>query len=85
MSWPGSFDPSIQELASYKGGEAFGFEARVDGELAAACWFWAGERYKTGNFWPLRDDEAKLVQIATAERFRGRGIAPGSSRSPRLG
>src|SRR5690242_8938983 len=67
-------DPCLQELAGYAGEGAFGFEARVDGELAAACWFWVGDRYKTRNFWPLRDDEAKLVQIATAERFRGRGI-----------
>jgi GNAT superfamily N-acetyltransferase len=69
-------DPGLRDLASYAGSEAFGFEARVDGVLAAACWFWVGERYKTRNFWPLHADEAKLVQITTAERFRGRRIAP---------
>jgi len=69
-------DLALRGLAEYAGPDAFGFEARVDGSLAAACWFWAGERYKSRNFWPLQADEAKLIQITTAEQFRGRGIAP---------
>jgi len=69
-------DPALRGLAGFAGPEAFGFAARSDGELAAACWFWAGERYRTRNFWPLRSDEAKLVEIVAAERFRGRGIGP---------
>ncbi len=71
-----STDPSLRELASYGKEGAQGFATFVDGELAAACWYWAGETYKTRNFWPLREGEAKLVEIATAKRFRGRGIAP---------
>ena len=63
-------DPDLRELADYGGEGSFGFEARVDGELVAACWYWAGERYRTRNFWPLGDDEAKRLagNAATANR-----------------
>lgn len=69
-------DPILRYLAQFGQEGAQGFGAWVNGELAAACWYWAGETYKKRNFWPLLDDEAKLVEIATAKRFRGRGIAP---------
>ncbi len=70
-----SGDAELREMVEYAGPEAFGFGVWVEGELAAACWYWVGERYRTRGFWPLGEDEAKLVQIATAHRFRGRGIA----------
>jgi ribosomal protein S18 acetylase RimI-like enzyme len=69
-----STDPEIRALHEYAGNEAHGFGAWVDGALACVCWFWTGERYRRRNFWPLQDDEAKLVQISTAVRFQGRGI-----------
>jgi ribosomal protein S18 acetylase RimI-like enzyme len=70
-----SDSPELRELTDYGGEGAHGFGAWVDGHLAAACWFWVGERYKNHQVWPLADKEAKLVRIATCERFRGRGIA----------
>jgi ribosomal protein S18 acetylase RimI-like enzyme len=68
-------DPALRSLAQYAGDEAFGFGAWDNGKLAAVCWFWAGKRYQTRNFWPLLTHEAKLVQITTSTACRGRGIA----------
>lgn len=68
---------AIRNLVAYDQREfAFGFGARVKDILVAACWFWAGRTYRKRNFWPLKEDEAKLVQISTHENFRGRGYAP---------
>ena len=68
---------AIRNLAAYYEREfAFGFGARMKDTLVAACWFWAGSTYKKRNFWPLKENEAKLVQISTHENFRGRGYAP---------
>ena len=69
-------DPSIRGLAAYSAPEAHAFGAWIDGRLVAGCWFWFGETYRRRNFWPLSAADAKLVQITTAEEFRGRGIAP---------
>lgn len=74
----GASDQALRSLAQYAAEpDAFCFGIWVEGELAAACWLWAGETYRLRrNFWPLRANEAKLVQITTAESFRGRGLAP---------
>jgi len=70
-------DPALREMAWLAGDDAVGFVARVGGEVATVCWFWSGERYRAKrNFLPLREGEAKLVEIRTGERFRGRGLAP---------
>ena len=69
-------DAELQNLWRYAGDDAFGYSASIGGEFAGVCWYWAGERYRRErNFWPLEPDEAKLIQITTAERFRGRGLA----------
>ena len=68
---------AIRNLADYYERElAFGFGARIENTLVAACWFWAGSTYRKRNFWPLKEDEAKLVQITTHENYRGKGFAP---------
>ena len=68
---------AIRNLVAYYERElAFGFVARLKDTLVAACWFWAGSTYRKRNFWPLKEDEAKLVQISTHENFRGKGYAP---------
>lgn len=70
-------DAAVRETASFLGEESYGLGAWVDEELVAACFIWTGERYRheRRDYWPLRRDEAKLVQMVTAGRFRGRGIA----------
>ncbi len=71
-----SNDGGLRGTAADAGKGALGFGAWVEGELASVCWYWFGERYRTRNFWPLKEGEAKLIQVTTAAIFRGRGIAP---------
>jgi GNAT superfamily N-acetyltransferase len=71
-----SDDPSLRALATYSGAEAYAFGAWINGRLAAGCWLWAGDTYRRRNFWPLSPGDAKLIQVTTAEVFRGRGVAP---------
>jgi RimJ/RimL family protein N-acetyltransferase len=68
-------DELIATQASYHQRDTFAFAWRVDGRIAAVCYYWHGPQYRTRNFWPLADDEAKLVQVVTAPEFRGRGLA----------
>ena len=71
----GSAVPELADLDEYLGVGADAFGMWIDAELVGAAIFWHGERYKTRNFWPLADGEAKLVQITVAKSARGRGIA----------
>lgn len=78
-------DSLLREQAWYGGPESriFAcFEAREKeaslgqrAEPLALCAYWYGPRYAQRNFWPLQPGEAKLVQIITSERARGRGAA----------
>ena len=66
----------IAILESYGGDGAYGFGAwNNKGELVSACWFWDKVRYQSRNFWPLKEKEAKLVQINTSLAYQGQGIA----------
>jgi len=59
------------------GAKAF-IKKEVEGsqeQAGAICIYWHGDRYATRNFWPLKESEAKLVQIVTDPKFRGRGAA----------
>lgn len=73
--------PEIRATSTFAGQDARGFCLTESGEIVAVCWFWWGERYRARNFWALRKDEAKLVQIVVAGRARGRGLAPKLLRS----
>lgn len=59
----------------YAGFQSTCFGCFASGGLAGVCFYWYGERYASRGFWPLRDHEAKLVQILVAPEMRGRGIA----------
>lgn len=67
--------PLLREQAWYAGTGTHAFLATLHGEAAGLCVYWHGERYRTRNFWPLRADEAKLVQIVVEPAWRGRGVA----------
>lgn len=69
-----SADPDLRSLAAYAGADAVGYGAFVGNELAAGCWLWYGERYRRRNFWPLKEQQGKLVQVTTGERHRGKGL-----------
>ncbi len=70
-----SADPLIRSQTEYLGAGAWAFACLDGPRVVGLCFYWAGERYKRRNFWPLADDEAKLVQIVTLPEMRGRGIA----------
>ncbi len=67
-------DPELRSLSGYAGADAVGYGAFVGNELGAGCWLWYGEWYRQRNFWPLKEQEAKLVQVTTGERYRGKGL-----------
>jgi GNAT superfamily N-acetyltransferase len=64
----------LREQAWYAGRGARAFLATVRGEPAGLCFYWFGERYRMRNFWPLRANEAKLVQVIVDPPHRGRGV-----------
>jgi len=65
----------IADQAPYHGSEAHAYGCFRGRDVVGLCYFWYGERYRARNFWPLADDEAKLVQIVVSPRMRGRAIA----------
>lgn len=68
-------DGLMMEQVGYLGSESMGFGYFVDGQLAGVCFYWFGERYKRRGFWPLKQGEAKLVQIIVSPAARGQGVA----------
>lgn len=68
-------DSEIAALRDYGGDGAHGFGAWIDDDLAAVCWYWVGDRDRQSSTWPTTRGEAKLAQITTAKRYRGRGLA----------
>jgi len=71
-----SSSPELRALVQYTGKEAMTFGLYAGSELAGACFYWFGERYRARGFIELPPGAAKLVQITTAPAFRGRGLAP---------
>jgi len=70
-----STDPLLSDCARYHGADCRAFALTLREVPVALCYFWYGERYKTRNFWPLREREAKLVQVVTSPRHRRKGAA----------
>jgi GNAT superfamily N-acetyltransferase len=69
-------DPELRERFSYEGDDAYGYGLFRDGRLAAVCWFWGPRRFNDPKLWVLGTNEAILVDLMTATRCRGRGLAP---------
>ena len=71
-----SDDVPIRDRAFYFVDEANGWGCfDVRGRILALCVYWHGERYRQRNFWPLGNDEAKLIEIITVPEMRGQGLA----------
>jgi RimJ/RimL family protein N-acetyltransferase len=70
-----SKDDLIAEQAWYGGYDTYAYACMQGSRIVGLCYFWHGERYRTRNFWPLAEGEAKLVQIVTIPEIRGRGVA----------
>jgi RimJ/RimL family protein N-acetyltransferase len=71
----GSPDPVIREQAGYSGPGSYAFACFAENRIVGICFYWFGDRYRTRNFWPLVEGEAKLVQIVSIPEARGQGIA----------
>jgi RimJ/RimL family protein N-acetyltransferase len=65
----------IRELSWYGGAGSDLFVCRSNGKIIGMCSFWHGERYRSRNFWPLQEGEAKLVQVIVEPSARGKGVA----------
>lgn len=71
----GSTAAELSDQVGYLGPESVGFGCFINQRLVGTCFYWHSDRYKKRNFWPLRDTEAKLVQIIVQPEMRGRGAA----------
>lgn len=69
-------NPLIMEQRAFFGEDSLAYACYEDDRIIAACFYWHGLRYLRRNFWPLRENEAKLVQIITLPEARGKGVAP---------
>lgn len=68
--------PLIMEQRAYFGDDSLAYACYEDDRIIATCFYWHGSRYVRRNFWPLRENEVKLVQIITLPEARGKGVAP---------
>lgn len=68
-------DPLIREQSDYAGFESRAYACFENGRIVGVCFYWFGGRYLQRNFWPLKEREAKLVQIISLPEVRGRGVA----------
>lgn len=68
-------DEGVRVRASYGGDEALAFAVRRHGQIVCLQWYWFGDRYRQRNFWPLREGEAKSVDLYTVPAQRGKGLA----------
>ncbi len=69
-------DPKLNERGSYGGENAYGFGLWYQGELASTCWFWNHYRFQDPKLWEIRPHEAIMVDLMTADAYRGHGLAP---------
>jgi len=67
--------PLVRKQAAYAGEDARAYACWLDDRIVGVCFYWWGKRYLQRNFWPLRENEAKLVQIITLPEARGLGVA----------
>ena len=67
--------PDLRDQAGYAGDGATVYAYIEQENILGVCCYWEGERYRKRNFWPLQNDEAKLVQIVVTPEARGKGVA----------
>jgi GNAT superfamily N-acetyltransferase len=70
-----SDEPLLRQQAGFFGVGAHAYGCWYQGRLVGLCVYWFGDRYRTRNFWPLEDGEAKLVQVVVVPQVRARGVA----------
>ena len=67
-------DRMIADQGWYHGQDTHAYACIEGSRIVGLCFFWYGERYRKRNFWPLKDQEAKLVQLFVLPEMRGQGI-----------
>ncbi|MEO5655274.1 MAG: GNAT family N-acetyltransferase [Nitrosospira sp.] len=67
-------DRIIADQAWYHGENTNAYACIEGSRIIGLCFFWHGERYRKRNFWPLTNQEAKLVQLFVLPDMRGQGI-----------
>lgn len=70
-----SADRVVLDQIGYCGPDSQAYACLEDARIIGLCFFWWGARYRTRNFWPLAEGEAKLVQIIVLPQMRGQGVA----------
>lgn len=70
-----SRDPAIAQRATYHGLETFAYACLDGARIVGVCYFWYGAQYRERNFWPLAENEAKLVELVTVPDMCSRGVA----------
>lgn len=68
-------DEGVRERAFYGGDGALAFAVCWQGEIVCLQWYWFGDRYLQRNFWPLKEREAKSIDLYTVPSHRGQGLA----------
>ncbi|MDC8760585.1 GNAT family N-acetyltransferase [Janthinobacterium fluminis] len=68
-------DALMREQAAYAGDGALAYACLCGERIVGLCFYWHGARYATRNFWPLKNAEAKLVQIICSPDMRGKKVA----------
>ncbi|WP_137938629.1 GNAT family N-acetyltransferase [Chitinivorax sp. B] len=68
-------DPLMQAQAHYAGDGSLAYACLQNGHIVGLCFYWFGARYLRRNFWPLKENEVKLVQIVTAQAMREKKVA----------
>ena len=71
----------LREQIHYLGEDSLSFGCFLGEQLVGVCFYWYGNRYRQRNFWPLGDNEGKLVQVVVVPEMRGQGVATSLLRS----
>ena len=69
-------DQKLRKSNGFDGPGATGFVLMVNNEPCTTCWFHNPLLYGQQAMWTIASDEAALVDLVTAEHYRGRNMAP---------
>jgi RimJ/RimL family protein N-acetyltransferase len=68
--------PAVRRTARHGNDQALGFALTRAGTLLSLVFYAGPDAYHDDSIWTLEDEDAALLEILTAEEFRGEGLAP---------